>query len=173
MSKHKLSLLYSQDQIASEVARLAAEINRDYDGQELLVVGILKGSFLFFADLVRQIKVPVTIDFMRLASYGTETQSSGIVELRKDIELPVNGKNLLIIEDIVDSGLTLDTLFEKLKFKKPNSIRICALINKTSRREGTIIPDYIGITIVSGFIVGYGLDYNEKYRQLPDIYMLD
>lgn len=173
MSDAKLSLLYSKERIATEVSRLADEINRDYAGREILVVGILKGSFIFIADLVRQITVPVTIDFMRLASYGTETQSSGIVELRKDIELPVQGKDLLIIEDIVDSGLTLDTLYAKLMLKNPRSLKICTLIEKSCNREGTVRPDYIGISMESGFVVGYGLDYNEQYRQVPDIYILN
>lgn len=173
MRNGKLSLLYSQERIANEVSRLAQEINRDYAGREILVVGILKGSFLFIADLVRQITVPLTIDFMRLASYGTETQSSGIVELRKDIELPVQGKDLLIIEDIVDSGLTLDTLYAKLILKNPRSLKICTLIEKSSNREGTTKPDYVGISMKSGFIVGYGLDFNEQYRQLPDIFILN
>lgn len=172
MNEAKLSLLYSQERIAAEVARLAQEINRDYAGREILVVGILKGSFLFIADVVRQLTVPVTIDFMRLASYGTETQSSGIVELRKDIELPVQGKDLLIIEDIVDSGLTLDTLYTKLMLKNPRSLKICTLIEKSCHREGSTKPDYVGISMESGFIVGYGLDFNEHYRQLPDIYLL-
>jgi hypoxanthine phosphoribosyltransferase len=172
MHEANLSLLYSQERIAAEVSRLAEEINRDYAGRELLVVGILKGSFLFIADLVRQLTVPVTIDFMRLASYGTETQSSGIVELRKDIELPVQGKDLLIVEDIVDSGLTLDTLHSKLMQKKPGSLKICTLIEKTGQREGSIKPDYVGLSMESGFIVGYGLDFNEQYRQLPDIHLL-
>ena len=167
-----LSLLYSQERIALEVSRLAKEINRDYAGREILVVGILKGSFLFIADLVRQLTVPVTIDFMRLASYGTETQSSGIVELRKDIELPVQGRDLLIVEDIVDSGLTLDTLHSKLMQKKPGSLKICTLIEKTGQREGSIKPDYVGLSMESGFIVGYGLDFNEQFRQLPDIHLL-
>ncbi|MBE0504689.1 MAG: hypoxanthine phosphoribosyltransferase [Desulfuromonadales bacterium] len=172
MHNANLALLYSQERIAAEVSRLAEEINRDYAGRELLVVGILKGSFLFIADLVRQLTVPVTIDFMRLASYGTETQSSGIVELRKDIELPVQGKDLLIVEDIVDSGLTLDTLHSKLMQKKPGSLKICTLIEKTGQREGSIKPDYVGLSMESGFIVGYGLDFNEQYRQLPDIHLL-
>ena len=167
-----LSLLYSQERIAVEVSRLAEEINRDYAGREILVVGILKGSFLFIADLVRQLTVPVTIDFMRLASYGTETQSSGIVELRKDIELPVQGRDLLIVEDIVDSGLTLETLHSKLMQKKPGSLKICTLIEKTGQREGSIRPDYVGLSMESGFIVGYGLDFNEQFRQLPDIHLL-
>lgn len=172
MLEANLSLLYSQERIAVEVSRLAEEINRDYSGREILVVGVLKGSFLFIADLVRQLTVPVTIDFMRLASYGSETQSSGIVELRKDIELPVQGRDLLIVEDIVDSGLTLDTLHTKLMQKKPGSLKICTLIEKTGQREGSIKPDYVGLSMESGFIVGYGLDFNEQYRQLPDIHLL-
>lgn len=173
MSDHKLSLLYSQQRIANEVSRLADEINRDYAGGNLLVVGVLKGSFLFIADLVRQLTLDVTVDFMRLASYGSDTQSSGIVELRKDIELPVQGKDLLIVEDIVDSGLTLDTLYAKLMQKRPRSLKVCTLVEKKGHREGTIQADYVGITMDTGFIVGYGLDLNEQYRHLPDIYILE
>lgn len=172
MSDKKLTPLYSQERIAAEVSRLANEINLDYADREILVVGILKGSLLFFADLVRQLTGSVTLDFMRVASYGTETQSSGIVELRKDIELPVQDKHLLIIEDIVDSGLTLDTLHTKLMLKNPASLKICTLIEKRCNREGSIKPDYVGISMESGFIVGYGLDFNEQYRQLPAIYLL-
>lgn len=172
MTEGKLSLLFSKEKISQEISRLAKEINRDYGDEEILVVGILKGSFIFIADLVRELTGPVSIDFMRLASYGSETQSSGIVELRKDIELPVFDKNLLIIEDIVDSGLTLDTLVEKLLLKRPRSLKICTLLEKTSQREGSIKPDYVGMSIDSGFVVGYGLDFNEQYRQLDGIYLL-
>lgn len=173
MSEAKLTILYARERIAAEIARMAQEINHDYQGREILVVGILKGSFLFIADLVRQITVPVAVDFMRLASYGAETQSCGIVEIRKDLEISVKGRDVLIVEDIVDSGLTLDTLYEKLIQRGPHSLKICTMIEKTARRQGTIAPDYVGISMESGFIVGYGLDFNERYRQLPDIYVLE
>jgi len=175
MSEPQLTLLYSRQQIAAQIERLATEINRDYQGNhgELLIVAVLKGSYLFVADLTRQLNVPVTVDFVRLASYGSDTQSSGIVEFRKDLELPVHGKDLLIVEDIIDSGLTLDTLYHQLLLRKPRSIKVCTLLNKTCTRTGSIQPDYIGLTLDSGFIVGYGLDFDEKYRNLPDLYVMN
>lgn len=172
MPNRQLSLLYSRQKIAAEIQRLAGEINRDYANRELLVVGVLKGSFLFIADLVRQLNMPVTIDFVRLASYGSDTLSSGIVEFRKDLEISIQNKDILIVEDIVDSGLTLDTLYQHLILRKPSSIKICTLINKTALRQGDVKPDYTGLTMESGFIVGYGLDFDEKYRNLPDIYIM-
>lgn len=173
MPDHKLTLHYSRDRIATEVQRLADEINRDYADRELLVIGVLKGSFLFFADLVRSLDLPVSIDFVRLASYGSETHSSGIVEFRKDLEMPVRDRDILVVEDIVDSGLTLDTLYQHLLLKNPRSLKVCTLIDKTATRQGEIVPDYIGFHMESGFIVGYGLDFDEKYRNLPDIYVME
>lgn len=169
----RLKLLYSREEIATQVARIGAEINRDYQGRELLLIGVLKGSFLFFADLVRAIEVPTQVDFVRLASYGSETRSSGIVEMRKDLELPIEGKDVIIVEDIVDSGLTLETLYHRLLLRRPHSLRICTLIDKRSRREVEIEPDYVGIAMDDGFIIGYGLDYDEHYRNLADIYMVE
>lgn len=173
MSKPSFQLLFSSTQIAAQVQRLGNEISRDYGEGEILMVGVLKGSFLFFADLVRAVTSPTVIDFVRLASYGSETQSSGIVEMRKDLELSVRGRNLLIVEDIVDSGLTLETLYHRLLQRGPRSVKVCTLIDKRHRRETTIEPDYVGITMDDGFIVGYGLDYDERYRNLPDIYLVE
>jgi hypoxanthine phosphoribosyltransferase len=173
MTATNFKLLYSRQEIAAQVARLGAEISRDYQGRELLMVGVLKGSFLFFADLVRTIEVPLVVDFVRLASYGSETQSSGIVELRKDLELPIAGRDVLIVEDIVDSGLTLESLYHLLEMRKPRSLRICTLIDKRSRREADIEPDYVGIALDDGFIVGYGLDFDERHRNLSDIYLVE
>lgn len=172
MPQARLQLLYSRDQIAEQVQRLGREITRDYQNREILLVGVLKGSFLFFADLVRTIEVPILIDFVRLASYGSDTQSSGIVEMRKDLELPIRGRDVIIVEDIVDSGLTLESLYHRLLLRNPESLRICTLIDKRSRREVAIEPDYVGIAMEDGFIVGYGLDYDERYRNLPDIYLV-
>jgi len=169
----EMKRLYSRDEIADQVARLGKEISRDYEGKELLMVGVLKGSFLFIADLVRQLDLQVTVDFVRLASYGSETRSSGIVEFRKDLEISLKDRHVLIIEDIVDSGQTLETLYHRLMQRQPASLKVCTLIDKRSRREVEIDPDYTGLTLDDGFIVGYGLDHDEKYRNLPDIYLVE
>jgi len=173
MSKPSMKLLYSRDRIAAEVERLATEISRDFPDRELLLIGVLKGSFLFFADLVRAITSPTVIDFVRLASYGSETQSSGIVEMRKDLELPIKGRDVVIVEDIVDSGYTLESLYHRLMLREPRTLKICTLIDKRGRREVEIEADYVGISMDDGFIIGYGLDYDERYRNLPDIYLVE
>ena len=173
MTTPQLKLLYSRDAIAKEVERLAYEISEDFRDEEVLIVGVLKGSFLFVADLIRAITIPAAIDFVRLASYGSETQSSGIVEIRKDLEMPLKNKNVIIVEDIIDSGYTLQSLYHRLLERNPASIRICTLIDKKARREVDIEADYVGITMEDGFIVGYGLDYDERYRNLADIYLVE
>jgi len=173
MSKLKLQPLYPAEEIERQVIRLGKEINRDYQGKEIILVGILKGSFLFIADLCRQLEGPLTVDFMRLASYGSETQSSGIIELRKDLEVSIKGKHVLVVEDIIDSGLTLESLLLRLQERQPASLKVCALIDKRARREVSLEADYIGMTMNDGFIVGYGLDYDEHYRNLPGIYLAE
>ncbi|MCP3176938.1 MAG: hypoxanthine phosphoribosyltransferase [Desulfuromonadales bacterium] len=173
MEKPTLTVLYSKDYITEQVKRLGEEISRDYAQEEVLLVGVLKGSFLFFADLVREITSQVVVDFVRLASYGSDTQSSGIVEMRKDLEEPIKGRNVIIVEDIVDSGFTLQSLYNRLLLRDPKSLKICTLIDKKARREVDIDADYTGITMEDGFIVGYGLDFDEKYRNLPDIYLVE
>jgi hypoxanthine phosphoribosyltransferase len=173
MKQHSLKLLYPADQIAARVRHIAAQINRDYAGQELLLVGVLKGSFLFIADLCRQLTPEVSIDFVRLASYGSETQTSGIIEFRKDLETPIKGKHVVIVEDIIDSGYTLQSLYHRLLERHPASLKICTLLDKKSRREVEIEADYVGITMDDGFIVGYGLDYDENYRHLADIFLVE
>ena len=173
MNESNFKLLYSRQEIAAQVARIGEEISRDYQGREVLMVGVLKGSFLFFADLVRAIQIPTVVDFVRLASYGSETKSSGIVEMRKDLELPIEGRDVIIVEDIVDSGLTLESLYHRLMLRNPRTLRICTLIDKRCRREVDIRPDYVGITMDDGFIIGYGLDFDERYRNLADIYMVE
>ena len=173
MPAPSFKLCFSRDLIAAQVLRLGEEISRDYKEQEILLVGILKGSFLFFADLVRAISSPTVVDFMRVASYGTETQSSGIVEVRKDLELPIKGRDVIIVEDIIDSGYTLQSLYNMLMLREPRSLKVCTLIDKRGRREVEINADYVGITMDDGFIVGYGLDHDERYRNLPDIYRVE
>lgn len=168
-----LKLLFSREEITDQVRRLGDEISRDHPDREILLVGVLKGSFLFFADLVRNISSPVLIDFVRLASYGSGTQSSGIVEFRLDLEMSVQGRDVIIVEDIIDSGLTLETLYHRLLLREPRSLKICTLIDKKGRRETPIEADYIGITMEDGFIIGYGLDFDERYRNLPDIYLVE
>jgi hypoxanthine phosphoribosyltransferase len=173
MSKPSMKLLYSRDHIALEVERLAAEISRDFADREVLLVGVLKGSFLFLADLVRAITSPTVIDFVRLASYGSDTQSSGIVEMRKDLELPIKERDVIIVEDIIDSGYTLESLYHRMMLREPRTLRICTLIDKRARREVEIEADYVGISMDDGFIIGYGLDFDERYRNLPDIYLVE
>jgi hypoxanthine phosphoribosyltransferase len=166
-------VLFSKDHIAKEVERLSQEISRDFADQEVMLIGVLKGSFLFVADLIRALKVPALIDFVRLASYGSETQTSGIVEFRKNLEMSIEGRNVIIVEDIIDSGYTLECLYNKLLLQNPKSLKICTLIDKRARREVEIEADYVGITMDDGFIIGYGLDYDEKYRDLPEIYLIE
>lgn len=165
--------LIPREAIARRVAELSERISQDYAGRELVVVGILKGVFIFMADLVRAIQVPVEVDFVRLASYGKDTKTSGEVHLIKDVELPLKGRDVLIVEDIVDSGLTLDFLLHHLASFEPRSLRICCLIDKKERRELSVPLDYVGFEVAHGFLVGYGLDCAEKYRGLPEIYVLE
>lgn len=158
--------------IEKRVKELADQISKDYEGSEPVLVGILKGAVIFMADLVRAIRIPVQMDFMRAASYGSETRSSGTVRITKDVELPVEGRPVIIIEDIVDSGLTLAYVKELLKDRGAASLKICALIDKPERRVRDVPVDYCGFNVPEGFLVGYGLDCNEEYRNLPEICVL-
>jgi len=171
MSYVKKELVFTKEQIAERIQSLASQISHDYADKELILVGILKGVFTFMADLVRKMSIPVKIDFVRIASYGSKTQPSEI-RLVKDIELSIKGSNVLIIEDIIDTGLTLDYLKKSLETKRPASIKICALIDKSERREIPINIDYVGFKLDNGFMVGYGLDFDERFRELPQIYRL-
>jgi hypoxanthine phosphoribosyltransferase len=170
MEKYHLHPLLSQEQIASIVRGLADRISRDYSGKELVLVCILKGAFVFLSDLVRHLKIPAKIDFVRLASYGSGMKSSGNIEITKDIELSIEGKDVLIIEDIIDSGHTLQFLKDRLILSNPRSVKVCALLDKKGRREVGMEADYLGIEVDDVFIVGYGIDFNENYRHLPEIY---
>ncbi|PLX89718.1 MAG: hypoxanthine phosphoribosyltransferase, partial [Desulfuromonas sp.] len=142
-------------------------------GAEILMVAVLKGSVLFTADLARAVRSPVLVDFMRVASYGAGTCTSGRIEIRKDLEMDIAGKDVLIVEDIIDSGLTLDALRQSLAARHPASLKICTLIDKKARREVSVPVDYVGFSLDDGFIVGYGLDLDERYRDLPDIHLVE
>lgn len=166
-------LLFSRKAIQERVKELAVRISIDYGEQEPVLIGILNGAVYFFADLTREISVPIKIDFIRAASYGSEMVSCGDIRLTKDLEIPVKGRPVILVEDIVDTGLTLTHIIKKLETKGPESIKVCALIDKLERRDVSVPVDYCGFQIKDGFVVGYGLDHNEKYRQLPDIYVLD
>jgi len=162
-----------EQEIRQQVKKIAEDITNEYQDQEPVLIGVLNGVFIFFSDLVREISIPLKIDFVRLASYGSRYVSSGKITLTKDIELPVKGKPVIIVEDIIDTGSTLSFLVAHIKEREPESIKICALINKLERREKKIEIDYWGFEIKEGFMVGYGLDYNEKFRYLPYILGLE
>ncbi len=162
-------VLISEEELAGIVKRLGSQITEDYKGKDLLLVSILKGSVIFMADLMREVKLPCNIDFMAVSSYGSGTKSSGVVKIIKDLDSTIEGKDLLIVEDILDSGRTLSYIREILLARNPKSIRICTLFDKPERREADIYADYVGSQVPNEFIVGYGLDYNEYYRNLPFI----
>ncbi|MCX5816646.1 MAG: hypoxanthine phosphoribosyltransferase [Proteobacteria bacterium] len=168
-----LKPLFTKDEIDDAVKRLASCIENDFDDEEILFVCLLKGSFMFLSDLIRCIKNPSTVDFMRVSSYGAATKSKGEVTVTKDLEESIEGKNVIIIEDIIDSGLTLKTIKELLLQRNPKSLKICALLDKRARREVEMEGDYVGLTIDDGFVVGYGIDYAEHYRNLPEICVVE
>ncbi len=165
-------IFLDRETILTKVAEIARRISSDYSGKEPVFIGILKGAVFFFADLVRQMTIPCKIDFIAAASYGSSKCSSGNVRLVKDIEIPVSGKPVILVEDIIDTGLTLNRIVEAIRKKNPESVRICALIDKEERREEAVHVDYCGFVVKEGFLVGYGLDYDEQFRYLPDIYVL-
>jgi hypoxanthine phosphoribosyltransferase len=172
MDKISKEILFPRDAIQKRVRELAGQISKDYAKRELIIIGILKGAFIFMADLIREISIPCRIDFTRLASYGDGSDSSGKVVMTKDIETSIKGKDILIVEDILDTGLTLQYLVGWLKERNPDSLKICVLLDKRKRRKVSFEADYVGFTIDDGFVVGYGLDFNEKYRFSPDIYVI-
>lgn len=167
-----LEVLFSKEQIAKRVEELGKKITLDYKGQELVAVCVLKGAFVFFADLVRAINLDLEIDFVRLSSYANQKSRTGRVIFSKDMEVPVENKHLLIIEDIVDTGHSMAYLKKVLSARGAKSVKICTLIDKRERREVEVQVDYAGFVLEKGFIVGYGLDYAEKYRNLPGVYEL-
>ncbi|MBN1857281.1 MAG: hypoxanthine phosphoribosyltransferase [Dehalococcoidia bacterium] len=172
MSEH-LSLLIHHSDIEQTVSRIAAQISRDYEGRHLLVVGILKGAFIFMADLVRQITIPIEVDFVTVSSYGSGTSSSRRIRLLQDMTVPVRDKDVLIVEDIVDSGYTLSYVMQHATDVGALSVAVCALADKPSRRETPVDVSYLGFTVPDKFIVGYGLDFDNRFRYLPDIYALE
>ena len=165
-------VLCTEQQLQEKIAELGAAITKDYQGKDLLMVSILKGSVMVMADLMRAVDLPLQIDFMNVSSYGAGTESKGSVKILKDLDVDIKGKNLLIVEDILDSGVTLHNLMNMLQQRNPASIEICALFSKPSRRKVDVEAKYIGYEIPDAFIVGYGLDYDEKFRNLPYVGVL-
>lgn len=165
----ELKLLIDRQQINEAVLRLAAEISRDYYDSRPLLLGVLKGAFVFMADLVRQLDIPLDMDFIRLSSYGSAQKSCGKVTMIQGLKTPIKGRHVLVIEDIIDTGLTISWLMEHLQKKKPASLRLCTLVDKPSRRCTPVTIDYLGFSIPDKFIVGYGVDWDERYRNLPEI----
>ena len=163
------NVLISEQQIADKVREIGQAIGRDFAGEPVLLVGILKGSVPFMADLMRQIDLDVTLEFMCVSSYGSSTKSSGVVRIIKDLDVPIEGQNVIIVEDIIDTGLTLDYLKRYLTGKNPKSLKICSILDKPSRRKVEIKGDYIGFEVEDKYIVGYGLDMDQHYRNLPYI----
>jgi hypoxanthine phosphoribosyltransferase len=165
--EHIGEILVQADELQHRIKEMAAEISRDYEGRDLLLIGVLKGAVFFLADLMRHLDVPCEVDFMAVSSYGSTTDSSGVVRILKDLDAPLEGRNVLIVEDIVDSGLTLQYLMRTLEARNPASIEVCALLTKPDRRKVDTPARYVGFEIPDKFAIGYGLDYAERYRNLP------
>ena len=166
-------ILISEEDLQKRITEIAAEVNADYAGRELLVIGVLKGAVFFIADLVRQLDVPCEIDFMAVSSYGSQTHSSGVVRILKDLDIPIAGRHVLIVEDVIDSGLTLSYLLKNLASRDPASLEICALLTKPRHRRLNINTRYVGFELPDVFVIGYGLDHVERFRNLPFIAALD
>ena len=169
----KISVLISEEQIEKRVRELADEISKDYAGEEVLLICILKGSVFYTCELAKRLSVPVKLDFMSVSSYGNGTVSSGRVKIIKDLDDPIEGKNVIVVEDIIDSGRTLSHLIEMLGTRNPASLRLCTMLDKPSRREVDVKVDYTGFTIEDKFVLGYGLDYDQFYRNLPYIAVVE
>lgn len=173
MMKDIKEVLFTERQIAVMVERIGEEISRDYKDKNLLLVSVLKGSVAFMADLMRSIHIPARIDFMAVSSYGSGTKTTGVVKIIKDLDIELEGYDMVIVEDILDSGKTLSYLLDIIRSRNPRSIRLCTLFDKPERREVDVMADYVGSEIPDKFIVGYGLDYDEMYRNLPFVGILD
>jgi hypoxanthine phosphoribosyltransferase len=165
--EHIGEILVQADELQHRIREMAAEVSRDYKGRDLLLIGVLKGAVFFLADLMRHLDIPCEVDFMAVSSYGSSTDSSGVVRILKDLDAPLEGRNVLIVEDIVDSGLTLQYLMRTLEARNPASIEVCALLTKPERRKVDTPARYVGFEIPDKFAIGYGLDYAERYRNLP------
>ena len=168
-SQSKPRILFRREEIETTVKRLAVEIKKDYQGKHPLLIGILKGSFVFMADLIRLLNFPLEVEFIRLSSYGGSKESSGRIKVVQGLRFPIKDRDVLVIEDIVDTGLTISFLLDYLWKRKPASLKLCALTDKPSRRQTPVTIDYLGFTVPNKFIVGYGIDWDEKFRYLPDI----
>jgi hypoxanthine phosphoribosyltransferase len=173
LKDEKLKLLLGGEEIAGRVAELAELISAEYEGRKVLLICVLKGAVIFASDLMRRLKIPVEIDFIAVSSYGSDTASSGVVRILKDLDRSIKGKDVLIVEDIVDTGLTLNYLRKNLLSRQPRSLRVVTLLDKPARRRVEFTPDYCGFEIPDYFVVGYGLDFNEDYRHLAGIYVLN
>lgn len=165
-------ILIGAEELQARIAELGVEISRDYAGRDLLLIGVLKGAVFFLADLMRELTVPCEIDFMAISSYGAGTDSSGVVRILKDLDINISGRDVLVVEDIIDSGLTLSYLMRSLRARKPSSVEICALLTKPERREVEVPVRYTGFEIPNKFVIGYGLDFDERYRNLPYVAVL-
>lgn len=171
-NKAEMEIMIAAHDIEERIKKMAEDIASDYAGKKPLMIGVLKGAVIFLSDLIRHISIPVEIDFMAVSSYGADTASSGVVRIQKDLDQSIKDKDVLIVEDIVDTGLTLNYLYDNLSSRGPRSLRVVTLLDKPDRRKVTFDPDYCGFVIPDRFVIGYGLDYDEKYRQLPDICVL-
>lgn len=169
MEKHHVNVLLSEEEVDKKIQELGDQISKDYEGKEVHLVCVLKGGSFFMCELAKRIKVPVSLDFMSVSSYGGDTKSSGIVKIVKDLDEPLAGKDVLVVEDIIDSGRTLSYLLEMLKDRKPASLKLCTLLDKPERRVVDVNIDYTAFQVPDEFVVGYGLDYDQKYRNLPYI----
>lgn len=165
----KINVLFSEEEVDARIRQMGEQISRDYAGREVHLICVLKGGSFFMCELAKRITVPVYLDFMSVSSYGSETKSSGVVKIVKDLDAPLAGKDVIVVEDIVDTGHTLSYLLEMLKGREPASLKLCTLLDKPDRREVEVPVDYTGFVIPDKFIVGYGLDYDQKYRNLPYI----
>jgi hypoxanthine phosphoribosyltransferase len=165
-------ILIDEETLSARIAELGAEVSTDYQGRDLLLIGVLKGAVFFMADLMRHLTVPCEVDFMAISSYGDSTDSSGIVRILKDLDINIEGRDVLVVEDIIDSGLTLSYLMRNLESREPASLEVCALMTKPARREIDVPVRYIGFEIPNRFVVGYGLDFGERYRNLPYVAVL-
>ncbi len=168
-----VEVLIERDVLQRRIAELGEEISTDYTGRDLLLIGVLKGAVFFMADLMRNLTIPCEIDFMAISSYGDSTDSSGVVRILKDLDINIEGRDVLIVEDIIDSGLTLSYLMRNLEAREPASLEICSLLTKPDRREAEVPVRYIGFEIPNRFVIGYGLDFAERYRNLPYVGVLD
>ena len=172
-SYNKGQIMITQEEILKRAVEIGRQISEDYAGEEVMVIGILKGAVLWLADVIKYIDLDVTIDFMAVSSYGASTKSSGVVKIVKDLDSSIEGRNVIIVEDIVDSGITLNYLREYLSGRHPKSLRICTLLDKPAGRRIDLVADYVGFVVDDRFIIGYGLDYDQRYRNLPYISCLD